>query len=87
MDTELCTSSQESTAHIARPPLTALAHNVSDSRHEATPLFHQVVHASSHIAGAILQEVLMLKQKRDHNLISKLYTYYIMHYTPGTVAN
>ena len=63
VDIELCTSSQESAAHIARPPVTALAHDVSDSRHEATALFHQVVHASSHVAGAILQEVWMLKQK------------------------
>ena len=50
---ESCTSSQESAAHIARPPLTALAHDESDSRHGATALFHQEVHASSHIAGAI----------------------------------
>ena len=68
-DIESCTSSQESTAHNARPPLTALAHDVSDSRHGATALYHQVVHASSHIAGAILQEVSMLQQKRDHNVI------------------
>ena len=57
VDIESCTSSQESAAHIARTPLTALAHDVSDSRHGATALFHQVAHVSSHIAGAILQEV------------------------------
>ena len=55
VDIESCTSSQESAAHNAR--LTALAHDVSDGRHEATALFHRVVHASSHVAGVILQEV------------------------------
>ena len=86
MGIESCTSSQESAAHNARPPLTALAYDESDSGHEATELFHLVAHASSHIAGAIFQDVGMVKQKRGHNLISKL-NMYIMHYTQRTVAS